>query len=461
MITAVEEASLPKKSANKFLKLSLLDVLIKTLPLSLLGLACLLAVSGCSPEGYYRTKVTSVPCVLNCDTANLVNNSEHDYTLGFVELDDQGQFYDRGQVEALIKWLKNEKQPQYVTIFVHGWHHNAQENDFNVRRFKEALKDLKQRNPGYKVTGIYVGWRGETLTVPWLRALTFWNRKEVSEEVGRNSLLDFLLHIETVVKPEGNSQNKLLTVGHSLGASVLFNALHQVLLQRLVQPENAALRTGFGDLVVLVNPAFEAMRFASIRDAAQRYNHEFGFGDQQNPLLLIATSEADTTTKNTFSMSRKLTALFEQHRSFASTADPALSEWELDTTAIGHFSQFITHRLQANKPGGEYNCATSPGWLNATVVRQRQLQANTGKQQTGQGWSTGDGQQLGSLFGEAANMQLQHLNNSAGYDPYWVIQTDNIILPNHGFVNQKLLWCFIDLTINEVKRNQVIVGSGQ
>lgn len=134
-----------------------------------------------------------------------------------------------------------------------------------------------------------------------------------------------------------------------------------------------------------------------------------------------------------------------------------LSEWELDTTSVGHFSQFITHRLQVNKAAGaDSSCATNPGWLNAAAARQ-QLQANNGKQQTSQDWSSGDGQQLTTLFTEAANMQLQHLNNSATYDPYWVIQTDKIILPNHGFVNQKLLWCFIDLTINEVKRNQVIV----
>ena len=143
-----------------------------------------------------------------------------------------------------------------------------------------------------------------------------------------------------------------------------------------------------------------------------------------------------------------MTTLFEQHRSITSTETAALSEWELDTTAVGHFSRFITHRLQANKSTVDYSCGTHPGWLNATVARQEKLQANNGKQQSGQGWSTGDGQQLATLFTEAANMQLQRLNNSASYDPYWVIQTDKTILPNHGFVNQKLLWCFIDLTIN-------------
>jgi hypothetical protein len=420
----------------------------------------LVFLSACTPKDYFRTTVANTPCELNkisaCSAANLVSNKEDDYTLGFVEIDDQGQFYDNGQVESLITLLKNQQQPQYVTIYVHGWHHNADDNDFNVRRFKETLKDTKQRNPGYHVIGIYVGWRGETVTVPWLRALTFWDRKLVSEEVGRNSLLDFLLRVETVVKAEG--KNKLLTVGHSLGASVIFNSLHQVLLARLAQPENANLRTGFGDLVVLVNPAFEAMRFAAIREAAQRYNREYPFSEKQKPLLIIATSESDSTTKTAFSWVRTLTALFEQHRTITpdsrQEADDSLpfSEWDLDTTAVGHFNPFITHRLEAHAPVSPDNaCAWRPGWLNSVVVRRKKIQFDNGERPTGEGWDTGD--ELPSVFKDAAQMTLRHLKNSATYDPYWVIQTNKTMIPNHGFINQKQLWCFIDLTMKDSKYN--------
>ena len=403
----------------------------------LIGLGILAILSACTAQDFYRTEVTDTPCELNCDKANLIKQTENDYTLGFVELDDQGQFYDHGQVDALIKLLKNEKNPQYVTLFVHGWHHNASDNDFNVRRFKESLKELKKSNPSYKVIGIYVGWRGETLSIPLLRMMTFWDRKIVSEEVGRNALLDFLLRLESAVKPDSKSNNRLLTIGHSLGASVLFNALHQVLLQRLIQPENTSPRSGFGDLVVLINPALEAMRFATLRDAAIRFSHEYGFSHLQKPLLFIATSEADTTTKNTFAMSRKLTTVFEKHRPFTTTHyesktdQEALSEWDLDNTSIGHFEQFITHRLETNNPAeDDYSCSASPGWLNNSMSKQ-----------------TSPNSSLALI----ATMQLHPLNNSASYNPYWIIQTNKTILPSHGFVNQKLLWCFIDLTINDIK----------
>ncbi|MCX7096332.1 MAG: hypothetical protein NTV43_00320 [Methylococcales bacterium] len=407
------------------------------LAISVVVFAFLFSLTGCFPEGYYRTQISSVPCRLNCDSASLIVNSEHEYALGFVELDDQGQFYDRGQVEVLLNWLKQASQPQYVILFVHGWHHNANDNDFNVRRFKDALKDVKTHNPGHRVTGIYVGWRGETFSVPWLRALTFWDRKQVSEEVGRNALLDFLLRVEALVKSEPHTQNRLLSVGHSLGASVLFNALHPVLLQRLVQPVDHSVRSGYGDLVVFVNPAFEAMRFSAIRAAAQRYSQEFGYSRQQNPLLMVATSEADTTTKNTFAFSRTLTAVFEEHRFI----DPTLSEWELDTTAVGHFNQYITHRLKIKNPMLTVdNCTANPVGLGSVSTK---LQPQTQGDQTGFKASV-----LSAAFN---NLELQHLQNSAPYDPYWVIQADKSILPSHGFVNQKPLWCFIDAMVNRVQ----------
>lgn len=424
-----------------------------------INLVFLVLLSACTPKEYFRTNITETPCELtqttSCDTANLVASKEDDFKLGFVEIDDQGQFYDNGQVDALIKLLKSEQHSQYVTVYVHGWHHNASDNDFNVRRFKERLKETKQQNPDYNVIGIYVGWRGETLDLPWLRLLTFWDRKVVSEEVGRNSLLDFLLRVESIVKAEGSS-NKLLTIGHSLGASVIFNSLHQVLLQRLAQPENAELRSGFGDLVVLVNPAFEAIRFAAIREAAQRHNREYSFSDRQNPLLIIATSEADSITKDSFAFSRKLTAMFEQHKAFnpeqnnTAQENNTLSEWELDTTAVGHFNQFITHRLEADdSPGAEYACTSTSGWLNSAVARQKSLQLSKGEPTTGQGWDTGNGHDAASLFQDSSKMKLRHLKNSATYDPYWVVQTDKSVIPNHGFINQKHLWCFIDQTIKQ------------
>lgn len=390
---------------------------------SLLALLLLLPIFGCVPKDYFRTEIGDAPCLSvpgeNCAAANLVVDRQDDYTLGFVEIDDRGQFYDQRQADTLLKRLKNERQPQYVVIYTHGWHHNASATDSNVRRFRESLRDIKQRNPQYQVVGIYVGWRGETLDLPWLRLLTFWDRKAVSETIGRNQLLNFLLQVETVVKSDADLRNRLLTIGHSLGATVIFNALQSVLLQRLTHADGAQ-PAGFGDLVVLVNPAFEARHFSGIRAVAENYKRESPFADQSNPLLLIATSEADTMTKTAFSWSRVVPTLFEPGQDLKPDATlTGVSEWELGTTAIGHFKRFITHRLESNNAfAADGACASGPE------------------------------------SSASAGLQLRHQGNSSAQDPYWVIQVDKRIMPNHGFLRQKPFWCFIEQTMDLTTHNQ-------
>jgi hypothetical protein len=390
---------------------------------SLLALLLLLPICGCVPKDYFRTEIGDAPCLStpgeNCASANLVVDGQDDYMLGFVEIDDRGRFYDQRQADALLTWLKNERQPQYVVVYTHGWHHNASATDSNVRRFRDSLRDIKQRNPQYQVVGIYVGWRGETLDLPWLRLLTFWDRKAVSETIGRSQLLNFLLQLETAVKADAGEGNKLLTIGHSLGATVIFNALQGVLLERLTHADGTQ-PAGFGDLVVLVNPAFEASRFSAIRAAAENHRRESPLADQPSPLLLIATSEADAMTKTAFSWSRVVPALFEPAQTTQPDATLAgVSAWELGTTAIGHFKRFITHRLESNSAlAADGVCASGPE------------------------------------SPAAAGLRLRHQGNSSAHDPYWVVQVDKRIIPSHGFLRQKSFWCFIEQTMNLTAPNQ-------
>lgn len=405
--------------------------------------------TACVQQQHFRSDINDTPCQqtqLNlCNTSNLVINHEDGYTLGFVEIDDQGQFYQKQQAESLLKRLKQDNKPQYVTIFVHGWHHNADEADFNVKRFKENLKETKSRNPDFNVVGIYIGWRGETISLPGLRLISFWDRKIVSEEVGRNALSDFLLRVESTLNSKGRERNRLLTIGHSLDASVIFNALHQVMLERMTQPDNDDPRQGFGNLVLLVNPALEAIRYTTLREAAQRYQHEHGFQATQKPLLIVASSESDTMIKDTFSMSRALSAAFEDH-----WMEPAasLSEWELDTTAIGHVDQLITHRLESfGAPDISPSCDLNSGWLNNAVEIRKKQQLENGESPNGEGWQS-HGAPSTSLANQAST-HLKHLQRSSAYDPYWVVQIDKNIMPNHGYMGQKSFLCFIDQSVQE------------
>ncbi len=413
------------------------------------GLLLLLALlSGCAPNPYFRTEIGATPCLADygadCSAANLVLNDQDDYALGFVEFDDKGRFYDPRQAETLLNWLNwlnwlnDGSQPQYVAIYTHGWHHNARDTDINVRRFKQSLRDIKQRNPHYRVVGVYLGWRGETLSLPWLRALTFWDRKAVSEQLGHNQLLDFLLRVERVVKHDNGGDNRLLTIGHSLGASVIFNALQPVWLSRLSSLGNQ--NAGFGDLVLLVNPAFEAKRFAGFRSLIQQAEQQHKFVDQHSPLLVVASSEADTITKEAFTWSRAVPAWFESLlEPAAETATQGASQWALAATAVGHFQGYITHRLEATDPFNITQACTAGQAVDTHPPSARQHIA-------GPIWTLAGG----AVWRVAEGLQLRSLASAFVDDPLWVVQTDKYILPNHGFMGQKPFWCFIERTMDWV-----------
>ncbi|OAI28784.1 MULTISPECIES: hypothetical protein [Methylomonas] len=392
--------------------------------------ALLLLLSACAPQDYFRTDIRAEPCRIGgkagCDSANLQWHADDGYALGFVEFDDTGRFYDARQAEYVLSWLKAGTEPHYVVIYAHGWHHNASETDFNVGRFKESLKAIKHRHPGYRVTGIYLGWRGETLDAPYLRMLTFWDRRAASAKLGRGPFKDFLLQVERAVKC--HPDNRLLTIGHSLGALAIFNALQADWLERVRRQGK-----GFGDLLLLVNPAIEASRFIALHQAVGELKAPVAANPTAYPSLMVIGSEADKMTGSVFTWSRAFPALFESVLdSFSPLETREASAWELSATAIGHFQPFLTHRLEA----GPESADACPALLDD---RAEHADRPT--------WLAGDDLPM-PLF-DSPGLYLRRLPAESGNGPLWFVQTDKNVLPNHGFLNRKPFWCFVEYSLEK------------
>lgn len=279
------------------------------------------------------------------------------FSVNFVEFDDQGVFASRRQVEDAIQHAAaSDAGGSYVVVFVPGWHHNARSGDSNVRSFYDMLASLSHWNPKRKVKGIYIGWRGESLDLPRLNQLTFWDRKSTSDEVGRGSLLEFLLRLEREAKSNAGDNNKLALIGHSFGASVTFNALAHVFLSRfldgLYSKESAPRFRGYGDLVVLVNPAIEAMRYMPFQSALTYYagadrTPALSFAHEKQPALVILSSIGDFPTRRLFPFGRLFTTAFEAHGRVSDTKSPDAggdySEWNMDRETVANYWNFQTH----------------------------------------------------------------------------------------------------------------------
>ena len=433
-----------------------------------------LAALGCAPQGPYRPDTTATDTFVADPQLcpELKSPSKHEITVAYVEIDEQGYFQDRPQVERALALAAAAGKPKYIVVFVHGWFHNAALTDKNVERFKCALNNLQSidGNAEEEVIGIYVGWRGESWTLPLVRYTTFWDRKNTSDEIGRGSLVEFLTRLERVTKPDPQSRNKLMLVGHSFGASVVFNSMSQILLARfLLDAEKLAaegtgpahsqskpgLVSGYGDLVVLVNPAIEATRIMPFFGALNEFTvKQYSakqidlFAPGQPPRLVILSSEGDGATRGTFPIARVFSTLLEsyQDRTLRTPYGGGLEVREryFDRQTMGNVPELQTHGpLKSGPSPWDGKCPpVDPGWLPKVIEERKAEQRRKGEPETGAGWST-------TLDGTTIN--LTHRGITTPSNPLWIMAVGTNLIPDHSGIADPIMICLFDQLLGDPK----------
>lgn len=391
--------------------------------------------SGCAQKEIYRSDISE--CLVTpynqCGASSfqVYNDAGFKYSLATVEIDDQGQLQKRDQLDLMLNKLKSVESA-LIIVFVHGWHHNSQgatpeeHEDLNIQNFRSQLaaistEEKNNTNPR-RVFGVYVGWRGDSIEVDGLNVATFWDRKNTAEEVGHLGLTETLLRLEEIRDKKNTAESKpksrLVVVGHSFGGAAVFSATAQIFADRYIKKHDSEghhknldnSHEGFGDLVVLINPAFEALRYAPLYDMAQS---DCTDNPEQKPKLTILTSEGDEATGKLFPLGRSLYTLPETHnnhveREFcASKWKYTLAEGEADRTTVGHFEPFFTHTLE---PLG--NKTPHPKELSVETTSKR-WRNNTGEINFG-------------------NIALKHLGKTNLHNPYLNIRVSNEIIEGHN-----------------------------
>lgn len=169
-----------------------------------------LTFSACAQNSPYRTNYQSCTYTQSSDCAD--HAVQHhapgqpgEYYLSFIELDDQGQLWDRKQLRNMLETYRPIAGIDDVLLvtFIHGWHHNASPEDGNIQDFRHLLADLSQAESDNatkrKVLEVYIGWRGESLTIPVMKHITFWDRKNTAHKVGQQGVTEVLLRLEEIV----------------------------------------------------------------------------------------------------------------------------------------------------------------------------------------------------------------------------------------------------------------------
>jgi hypothetical protein len=286
------------------------------------------------------------------------------FTIGIIELSDDGHVKDIRQRDEVFRELKrvsrggdvaSASSPGAVVVtFVHGWHHRAKVCDENLSCYRRVMEGLVRRkndraNKG-PVFGIYIGWRGES--AHRLTGFTFYNRKAAAQHVGSLGGRDLLLELgqmqrdldrEVREASSGSHYVNMVTVGHSFGGALVYSAMESLSVSEYAgvhgvgypacKGQAKPVRSGVGDLVVLVNPAFEAKRY---RYFAEDVTAPGSYSSDQPPVLLTVASTADDAVGVAFPLGRLLWLAW--HPS-------AWHDGRAEIIGLGHYAPYTTHRL--------------------------------------------------------------------------------------------------------------------
>jgi hypothetical protein len=445
----------------------------------------------------------------------------HEYTSNYdlflVEFDDHGWLSTQNgyRESSRIKWLmrqldsllqKDGGTPLNLIVYTHGWHHSAAPGDQNINAFRDLLEragrvelHLSQkdcngnglaqvtaapngpRKIGTRVVGVYIGWRGDSVTGPGLRQTSIWDRKLAAEEVAQGAVQElfaslhnfYLAHAchsssEPLIAGERGSIERnprtdvqMLTIGHSFGALITYRALAGRLMANIVGPAGRptnpaapAYTHSFGDLVVLINPAFEGVHFEALARAASERQYQTGLPGQgthgaQKPTLIILQSEGDDATKLLFPAFRRFSTLFSSAQGAAQ--DDAILR------GVGWTDRYVTHRLNLEAPLKPLCASNNPYERLECKVRAERAWRNT---QSLTGYQS-FGQPRLSLSNDLVLTQCRVNNDkklvcggsgygalvpdSQGLDrpsfmPIWVVRTDAAIIKDHDdFLNVHLV----------------------
>ena len=350
-----------------------------TLPRLTCLLVSLYVLAGCAHNHQLRTTVAKsdvdkcsyspdAPVPPECKTYSMEDHGN--YLLSVVEFDEQGWFRDRRQQDLLLDTLKGYgDQDVILAVYVHGWKHNADFCDSNICCFRSTL-DLISRletvystarnEPPRKIVGVYVGWRGLSLkgADAW-ENLSFYERKEAATHVALGSTRELLARLRQFQTNKNRKDSpfqsarrstRMITLGHSFGGLIVYSAISQSMVNSTVEDAGDPSKDpvdGFGDLVVLVNPAFEASRYEPLYSVAHSRTQ---YPPGQTPVFVAVTSTNDDATRLAFPAGRTLGSMFESYSgSGAPTGDDyqfsRAEEKQADRRTIGHVDRYRTHTL--------------------------------------------------------------------------------------------------------------------
>jgi hypothetical protein len=409
-------------------------------------------------------------------------------------------------VDLVIEAKKQDPwgQPLILT-FIHGWEHNSSAgnrsggDDSDVIGVESTLNRLHDPKygewKGHVVIGIYLSWRGRLIKPYWPvnDNLSYWNREATAIRVGNSSMTDALIEISNVSKRGGDCTSKdacyqssycvdsakatssgttgsggcspiVLFVGHSFGALVLERALSQALITRMESEWNearAARLSGstttapvepLASLVIYVNSAAAATESKQVMDylAFSQFRYSLEGDQRQRPLFLSITSEADLATGLFLKIGHGGPLLrYKWNDSMRSTsAQPPAGEQSTTAYARACYDASdpqgkTTVRTDLNQAAYYMSTTAHKQELWSHTVTQTQAPASQTKGPNDPICTPGTGNNYATCSIDQFNYAIATAPNRCNGTPYWVLQVQKELIPDHGTIFTERLISFL------------------
>ncbi len=420
--------------------------------------------------------------------------------LAFVEYDKAGKPYrdtnrrvgDQMEValDLVRKAIADDPQHQPIVVaFVHGWKHSDNPGnaaagavsrrppeDENVQGFEHVLNFLyrcyyadpantpcvkQTRNgvgksmplKGHVVVGIYFSWYGANISpaFPVAQQISVYSRGTEADRVA--SAMSFSHDLERLsvvahptAKPEGK-EPLLILVGHSFGARLLEQSIERPMKDRIAQqiaPGANGKVPNFADLVLYVNEAAAAEKGVGMLDFLGKNEVEYrtteGPRVGPEPLIASVTTPADAATGVAFSVAYYPKSLSQTGNvtltAFAAGAPGkhtfSISEpkRKLYRNTLGHLTEFQSHVLAEVTPP---NCEGGDPDDFYFRVPEHCFHVSEAKPFAGQ----------------------DHRWNGT---PYWVISTDQNVIPDHGTIFTSRFMRFVGHLLPDERYKPIVTG---
>ncbi|HEY6489468.1 MAG: hypothetical protein WCC26_22085 [Terracidiphilus sp.] len=421
------------------------------------------------------------------------------------ELFDKGELDTALRIIRQANDLANAEPGQsdpVVITFIHGWKNNASPENDNVKGFTAALQEVyKSFNGAHRVIGIYIGWRGNLIKsyFPVSQQFSYFNREATATRIPGATLSSALTQIAT--RTHENQRALAIFIGHSFGGLLLERTLSETTASQIAEASiyaqeaqetqdskvtgDKALAARLAvdsraDLVIFINPAGAATEAKQMLDflTYNRYRYHPQQEPQpatpesnetERPLFVSLTSTADMATKVALPIGHSLPYLgFQSNGSFRdlnqepnkkydlTCFDPQNKEhayWELKTKEEGAVAQ------------GSYYLSSAP---HMQVLQSHEMLKSVGANQmrvasTGQTIQIQDPNAIANcdralfnkqglnivstfkLYDTQACFAVQVRPNRCNGTPYWLMEIDPDVVPDHSTIfTQRFIHFIID-----------------